>query len=289
MKILTFDFEDWFHLLDNEATASVAGWKNFPSRLGKGMHALLNMLDRHDQKATFFILGWVADNYPSLVKEISARGHHIGSHSYSHQLVYRQTPQEFRDDLAKSKDIIEGIIGRPIDSYRAPGFSIVSESLWAFEIIADLGFKLDSSVFPAARSHGGIVEFPYAEPCIGLLGSSDLRLFPLNSRQVFGKSFVYSGGGYFRLCPEFLLKYWFKRDNYVMTYFHPRDFDPDQPVAPGLGYFRYFKSYVGLSGALHKLEKLIRHHEFVALDDADRLVDWSKAKTVNLLNSGKHI
>ena len=285
MKILTFDIEDWFHILDNEETSSSSSWDKFPSRIDESVNTILDFLDSYDQKATFFILGWVAENHPNIVLEIHNRGHHIGCHSFAHQLVYEQSQIEFKEDLKKAKNIIESIIGIEVDSYRAPGFSINSKSLWAFQIISDLGFKIDSSIFPASRAHGGLKKFPYAEPIIGSIGNEDIKLFPLNSKNYFGKSFVYSGGGYFRLLPLFLLKKWFESDDYIMTYFHPRDFDSNQPIVPGLNPYRYFKSYVGLSGALDKLNLILKENDFITLNEANSQIDWSSAKKINLIDS----
>lgn len=282
MKILTFDIEDWFHILDHEETKSSESWDRFPSRVEKNVHTILDLLDENNQKATFFILGWIAEKFPHLIKEIADRDHHIGCHSYTHQLVYKQSHKEFKEDLKNAKEIIESIICRNIDSYRAPGFSINSKSLWAFDILLELGFRIDSSIFPANRAHGGISSFPYAEPVLGNIGSELIKIFPMNSKKILGRSFIYSGGGYFRLFPSFLIQGWFKNDAYVMTYFHPRDFDPNQPIIPGLNYLRYFKSYVGIKGALFKLENLLKNNHFMTLEEANNIVDWSSAKILNL-------
>ena len=279
MKILTFDIEDWFHILDNEETNSVDDWGQFPSRLEKNVNTILDLLDTNNQKATFFILGWIAEKFPNVIQEIAQRGHHIGCHSYAHQLVYSQSKKEFKEDLKKAKDLIESVTCKSIDAYRAPGFSINSKSLWAYEILFEHGFSIDSSIFPANRAHGGISSFPYAEPVLGNIDGNFIKLFPLNSKKVLGKSFIYSGGGYFRLFPSFLLQRWFKNDDYVMTYFHPRDFDSDQPVVPGLNYVRYFKSYVGLGGSMAKLENLLNTNQFVTIEEANNIVDWSTVKT----------
>lgn len=282
MKILTFDIEDWFHVLDNEETNCIDDWGRFPSRVEKNVYTILNLLDDNNQKATFFILGWIAQKFPKLVREIAQRGHHIGCHSYAHQLVYSQSKKEFKEDLKKAKELIESVTCKSIDAYRAPGFSIDAKSLWAFEILFELGFRIDSSIFPANRAHGGISSFPYAEPILGTIGGNFIKLFPLNSKKALGQSFIYSGGGYFRLFPSFLIQRWFRNDDYVMTYFHPRDFDPNQPVVPGLNYLRYFKSYVGLGGSLAKLENLFNVNQFVTIEEASNIVDWSSAKIVSL-------
>ena len=275
MKILTFDIEDWFHVLDNESTQSPDLWDKFPSRAEEGLERILDLLSKHNQKATFFILGWMAEKYPELIRKIDRCGHHIGSHSHTHQLVYQQSQAVFRDDLYKSKMVLEDLIAKSVTAYRAPGFSITQDAIWAFEHLIDLGFEIDCSVFPAARGHGGMQNFKVYSPCISYEFGSPLKIFPLNTRGIFGVQFVYSGGGYFRILPEWVLRRCFSQDDYVMTYFHPRDFDPDQPVIPGLGSIRYFKSYVGLGSSLGKLEVILAENKFLSLDEADAEIDWS--------------
>lgn len=281
MKVLTFDIEDWFHLLDNSQTASENSWVQFESRIDSGVERILDSLNNRNQTATFFVLGWVAEKYPHIVKKIDDAGHHIGSHSFAHQLAFTQTKAEFEDDLVKSKDIIENILGKSINAYRAPGFSITKNNLWAFESLIEAGFELDSSVFPAGRAHGGFTGFGSDKPMLlNVLGKS-LKLFPINSKKIFGKSFIYSGGGYFRLFPLPLLNYWFSNDKYVMTYFHPRDFDPSQPMVPGLNMVRKFKSYVGLSSALSKLDYILAKNQFVSIEQASRMINWNKVKKID--------
>jgi polysaccharide deacetylase family protein (PEP-CTERM system associated) len=282
MKILTFDIEDWFHVLDNEDTRSPVFWEKFPSRAEEGLERILELLSNQNQKASFFVLGWMADKYPDLVRKIDRCGHHIASHSYAHQLVYQQSPTAFRRDLYRSKMVLEELISKPITAYRAPGFSITDDTRWAFEQLVDLDFKIDCSVFTASRQHGGMPSFPSHAPCISLEFDSPLKFFPISPRVIGGISFIYSGGGYFRLIPKWLLRSWFSSDTYVMTYFHPRDFDPDQPTIPGLGPIRKFKSYVGLGSALRKLEAIVAENEFMSLDEADIAFDWSNALQVRV-------
>lgn len=282
MRILTFDIEDWFHILDNQSTKSVKEWEQYPSRLAANMDKILNLLDKYDQKATFFCLGWIAEKYPEEIKKIFNRGHEIGSHSHYHQLVYEQSPEDFREDLLKSKDIIEQLIGEQIRSYRAPGFSITSSNNWAFEILVENGFEVDCSIFPANRSHGGFADFGSATPCKISINNKSLKEFPINSYSFFGTNMIYSGGGYFRLFPYPWLHRRLAKDDYVMTYFHPRDFDPDQPMIEGLSIFRKFKSYVGLSRAFGKLEKMLRDFDFMSLDQAEQIVDWKQVRTIDL-------
>jgi polysaccharide deacetylase family protein (PEP-CTERM system associated) len=275
--ILTFDVEDWFHILDNSETNDVAQWECFPSRLESGVKRLLDFCDRVGVKATFFILGWVAERAPDVIAEISRRGHEIACHSYRHQLVYTQSPSEFESDLVMGLDQIEFATGiRPI-AYRAPGFSITAKCAWAFDILARNGIEIDCSVFPASRAHGGIPGFPAGEPCLLETPSGQqLKILPMSYGSVFGRRIVFSGGGYFRSLPYPILKLAFDHSEYVMTYFHPRDFDPDQPMIPGLTQARRFKSYVGLATALSRLERLSGTTNFVSIGNAISNTDWAK-------------
>ncbi|MGH1454586.1 MAG: polysaccharide deacetylase family protein [Paracoccaceae bacterium] len=283
MKVLTVDIEDWFHILDHEETGTEAEWASFPSRIDAGVTRILDAFDRHKVKGTFFILGWIARTAPDAVAEIARRGHEIANHSDMHKLVYTMTPQEFETDLLRANEAIEKATGIVPTAYRAPGFSVTADCAWAFEIMARNGFRLDCSVFPASRSHGGIPHFPLGGPCtLTTPDSQTLRCFPINLKTIAGRRLVYSGGGYFRLAPRGLLRRWFGNDPYVMTYFHPRDFDPDQPLVPGLSAARRFKSYVGLRGALPKLETLISENEFVTLGAAEAATDWQAVPAVRV-------
>jgi len=266
VNIATVDVEDWFHILDHAETESVESWKNYPRRVEIGLRKILDLFDKYSVKGTFFILGWIADEYPDLVQEIYQKGHEIGSHSYAHQLVYKQTSDEFRDDLMRAEEAIERATGTRPKFYRAPGFSITKQSLFALRILIERNYLADCSVFPARRAHGGLPQFTTQKPCrVVIAGVGDIIEFPINTTQIFGKKFIYSGGGYFRLFPEFAVKYLFKSSLYNMSYFHPRDFDPDQPVLSSLSKKRKFKSYYNLAGTEAKLDKLLSVEEFISL------------------------
>lgn len=279
MKFLTFDIEDWFHILDNPETENVSSWRKFESRVEYGSSLILDLLEKHKIKATFFCLGWIAEKYPKLIKKISNGGHHLGSHSYYHQLAYKQTKTEFRNDLSKSIKLLEDITGNKINAYRAPGFSIKEQNIWAFDIISDLGIKYDSSVFPASRSHGGMSKFSEDKPCFIKTKKGNLLLeLPLNTYSLFHKKLVYSGGGYFRITPRIISNYLFNKQQYVMTYFHPRDFDSKQPMVPGLSTIRKFKSYYGISGTYDKLDKILSRNDFYPICS----IIEENLKTINL-------
>ncbi len=282
MNILTFDVEDWFHVLDNESTKDEKQWLQLESRIERNMEKILGLLEKHEQKATFFTIGWVARKYPEILKKIDSFGHEIASHSDMHQLVYDFNREEFRQDLERSVKSIEDVVGKKVRAYRAPGFSLKDQNKWVFEELVMNGIEIDCSVFPAKRAHGGFEEFGYAEPAYIEMNGGLIKEFPINIYPIFGKNIIFSGGGYFRLIPYPLMKHFMKKSNYVMTYLHPRDFDHTQPMIEGLSAFRKFKSYVGLKGSYNKLEKLITDFEFVDLATADKQIEWSNAKKIIL-------
>lgn len=286
-RILTVDLEDWFHILDNEETADPSVWSKFDSRVEVTTKKLLALFDEHRVRATFFVLGWIAQEYPELVREIRLRGHEIACHSHLHQLVYTQTLAEFEKDLIQATEAIERACGvRPI-AYRAPGFSITNSQQWAFRVLSEQGYLVDCSIFPARRAHGGIPNFPSSGPCIlENSNGSSLISMPINVIKFFNNKIIFSGGGYFRIFPLWALNRLFRSSPYVMTYFHPRDFDPFQPMVPGLSMARKFKSYVGLSGSEIKLKSLLSELDFLTLFEATELctTESSLMKKVKLDN-----
>lgn len=154
--ILTFDIEEWFHILDIDSLEEKKDWNRFEQRVYENTQRILDLLKENNIKASFFVLGWIAKNYPDLVQKISDQGHEVGTHSFNHLLIYKYSPKEFEKDLKDSVNSIQKIINKKVRLFRAPGFSIKKDNLWAFEILAKENISIDSSVFPAARSHGGI-------------------------------------------------------------------------------------------------------------------------------------
>ena len=283
MRILTFDVEEWFHLLNHKETRSESEWLKFEPRIEANLERILLMVEQCGAKATFFCLGWIAEQYPHLVRKIADAGHEVACHSSRHQLAYRQTLEEFRKDLRDANGAISDATGLAVDTYRIPGFSLTQNSIWALDILVEEGVKVDCSVFPAVRGHGGLPKFTSDEPCIVRTPQHHfLKEFPLNTQSVLGSKVVFSGGGYFRLFPYWLLKKLFTDSEYVMTYFHPRDFDADQPLIPNLPVARRFKSYVGLKGAEAKLIKLLNDFEFVDVRTAVSEIDWDNAPVIEV-------
>lgn len=285
MNILTFDIEDWFHLLDYKETRDEKEWLRYDVRIHANVNRILQLLDQKKLKATFFCLGWVAEKYPEIIRSISDQGHEIGSHSHMHGLVYEQNREVFKKDLQSSIRCIEDVIGEKVHSYRAPGFSLTEECLWAYEVLQEEGLSIDCSLFPANRAHGGMPSIKIAEPCILDFGGYEIKEFPMNFYKIGPARIVFSGGGYFRVFPYPLVRFFFGQSDYVMTYFHPRDFDSEQPMIDGLSMARKFKSYYGLSGSFQKFTKILDDFDFISLGEADCLVDWSKVQRIKFTNN----
>jgi polysaccharide deacetylase family protein (PEP-CTERM system associated) len=280
--ILTFDLEEWFHLLECDSIPGVEGWDSLESRIEGNTERLLELLDRHHVQATFFALGWVARRYPGLLRRIVARGHGLGCHSDVHSLVWSQSPAAFREETARALESISGAVGQPVTCFRAPGFSITAECLWAFEVLLDLGITSDSSVFPGAHAHGGTrTLFPGGPFRIGV-GGRTLREFPVSLAGVGPMQLAFVGGGYFRLLPLPLISHWTRRQPGPMTYFHPRDFDAGQPRIPGLSALRRFKAYVGIPGATRKLDVFIDRFGGRSLAQASSAIDWEATPLVRV-------
>ena len=284
MRVLTFDIEEWFHILDNDSTRSEVQWAKYETRIHENCERLLGMLSDKGTRATFFCLGWIVEKFPEVIRKIADKGYEIGTHSYRHQLAYQQSPEEFRQDLARSIKTIEDLLGKKVRAYRAPGFSVGSKNAWVFDCLLELGITIDCSVFPAERAHGGFPDFGTARPSWIETRSGRLKEFPINTRDLLGKQFVFSGGGYFRLFPYLLLRSWIAHAPYVMTYFHPRDFDPNQPIIKDLSAVRRFKANYGLVSAEGKLRRLLDDFSFTDLAGAEELVDWDSAPCLTLSN-----
>lgn len=277
MNILTFDIEDWYNC---DFISEDFHWDKYEVRIYDGVGRILDELAKRNQKGTFFCLGWLAEHHPSIIKIIADEGHQVGCHSYQHELATRFTPQQFREDTYKAKSLIENVIGKKVDVFRAPGFSITEKNPWALDVLVELGFKYDSSVFPSDHDYGGMPSYGKGEPAIIKHGDITIKEFPITIHEIAGKHLVFSGGGFFRLFPYSLIKSWSKQSGYLMTYFHPRDFDPDQPMIDYLPMMRKFKSYVGLKTSFKKFQRYLDDFDFVNIEEADKRIDWESAKKI---------
>jgi polysaccharide deacetylase family protein (PEP-CTERM system associated) len=266
---LTIDVEDWFHIVDVRGAPPVEAWSAMPSRVERNCRKLLDMLAEHDTRATCFFLGWVAEKFPQLVRAAAAAGHEIASHGYSHQPVYELTEAQFFEDVRRTKESLEQISGRPVHGYRAPSFSLVARTPWAFERLAAAGYRYDASIFPGARGNGGLPEAPLI-PTRVETRSGTLLEFPVSMVEIARRRICFFGGGYLRLFPYGCIRAMTDRvhneGRFVVFYLHPREIDPDQPRL-SMSLPRRFKSYVNLRGTEAKLLRLLRELRFEPLSE----------------------
>jgi len=268
---LSVDVEDYFHAEAIAAHIEREHWPSMESRVVENTYRVLDLFDEHHARATFFVLGWVAERFPKLVKEIHARGHEIGCHSYWHRLVYRLTPAEFRDDTYRAKNAIESSIGVKVIGYRAPSFSVTSRSVWALKILSELGFAYDSSIFPIRHDFYGIPNHIRFACRYEGDGKQELVEIPLSTWQWANVTLPFGGGGYLRILPFSYTRRAFRRVNDVelqpaIVYFHPWDIDPGQPrlEVPMRSRLRH---YTNLSCMRKRIELLLQNYEFVPLCD----------------------
>jgi polysaccharide deacetylase family protein (PEP-CTERM system associated) len=264
MNILTLDIEEWFHINDSDWTQS-SNWKKLDARVEKNTKAILNLLAKHNQKATLFIMGWIAEEYPDMLKEIAANGHEIGYHSYYHMRPKHQNPQTFEEDLQNGLKAIEEITKQKVEVYRAPNLSLDQNTLWILPILLKNGIKLSSST-KAMRQINGI-NIPN-QPFIWNTAEGDLPEFPLNRQSILGYPLTFTGSGYFRLFPLWFTNYLYHKHSYNNGYFHPNDIDANVPTPKELGIIRNWLNTVGSARAIDKLDKLLSQNHFFTVSQA---------------------
>jgi len=268
--MLTFDVEEYFHC---EAFRGVIGptrWDRWPSRIEAQTESLLALLAESGVRATFFVLGCVAETRPEIVMDIAAAGHEIACHGESHEMLTRLGPAEFRVETRLAKTRLEDLTGRPVLGYRAATFSLVRETAWAIDILAELGFEYDSSVQPIRHDRYGVPDAPaVVHRAAGPAGGTILEIPPM-TRRVAGRNLPLGGGGYFRLLPAVLfdqaLRWWERKGRSAMLYLHPWEFDADQPVVP-VGALSRFRHRVNLHRTAEKLKSLLAAHRFAPVRD----------------------
>lgn len=271
LNAFTVDVEDYYQVSAFEDQIDRGAWHGYPSRVVANTQRLLDLLDQHATKATFFVLGWTAREFPQLVEEIRDRGHELGSHSFWHRLVYRQTPDEFRMDLRDSIKAIADAAGVRVICYRAPSFSITRKSQWALEILAEEGIEVDSSIYPIYHDRYGM---PDAQPGIHRreMQSGTIVEFPPTVLQTRLFNIPVSGGGYFRLYPRRFTSACIKRVNRrqhpFMFYVHPWEVDPAQPRLPSSSRISTWRHRVNLHSTHAKLDCVLKRARFGRLSES---------------------
>lgn len=269
VNAFTVDVEDYFQVAALAPAIDRASWPQRESRVERNTGVLLDLLAEHAIHGTFFVLGWIAERHPLLIKRIATEGHEIACHGFSHRLIYEQTPDEFREETARSKCTLEDLTGAAVIGYRAASFSITRRSLWALDLLIDLGFKYDSSIFPIRHDRYGI---PGADPRPAPLTAPSGRTlveFPMSAASYLGIRVPVSGGGYFRLLPYFLTRSGLRQINGARGrpftfYLHPWEVDPDQPRVH-VGWLSRFRHYTNLHRCEARLRRLLEEFRFGAM------------------------
>lgn len=269
---LTVDVEDYYHVSAFAGTLQPRQWDGMPSRVDGNTRKLLDLFESKDARATFFVLGWVAERYGDLVKEIVSRGHEVASHGYSHQLVYKQSPEVFREETLRSKGLLEDLTGQPVRGYRAASYSIVRESLWALDILAEAGFTYDSSIFPVYHDRYGMPGAPEKIHRAITPGGAQLVEFPLSVVKFARWHLPVAGGGYFRFYPYSLSRALLRKSSRDLNqpfifYLHPWEIDPQQPRIDNAPLLSRFRHYLNLDRCEHRLQRLASDFRFTTVAD----------------------
>lgn len=272
LNALTVDVEDYFHVQAFAGSVSPQAWDGYESRVERNTLRILDLLDEHGLKATFFILGWEAERRPGLVRRIADNGHEVACHGYGHQLIYRIGPEAFRQDVTRAKSLLEDLTGGQVLGYRAPSYSITAKSMWALDILVECGFTYDSSIFPIFHDTYGVPDAPRF-PHVLTLGSGSLVEFPPTTFEARALRLTYrlpvAGGGYLRLFPLALVQRALASINAregqpVVVYFHPWEIDPKQPRIPAPLKSR-FRHYTNLHTTEAKLRRLFNQQHFAPM------------------------
>lgn len=272
---LTIDVEDYFQVSAFAAHIDRSAWETMPCRIERNIERVLAMLALSGAKATFFTLGWLAERFPRMVRDIVAQGHEVASHGQAHLRATDQSPGDFSDDISRAKRVLEDVAGVEVRGYRAPSFSIGQNNLWAFDCIAEAGYRYSSSVYPVRHDHYGMPDAPR----FAFRVREQLLEIPITTARVFGRNLPAGGGGYFRLAPYRLSSWAIRRVNQVdrraaIFYFHPWEIDPKQPRVAGVSAKTRFRHYLNLDRTEGRLRRLMRDFQW---DRVDRVFDLEAA------------
>ncbi len=264
---MTIDVEDYFHVSAFENTISRDDWDRLPLRVEINTDRLLELFDSKNTKATFFVLGWVAERCPGLVKRIAEAGHEVASHGYAHGRATEQSAEEFRADVLKSKHMLEDLVGVKVIGYRAPSFSVCEKSAWVFDVLGELGFLYSSSTYPVKHDLYGVPDWPRFK----YEKNNGLIEIPMTTLPLAGKNLPISGGGYFRLFPYALSRYFYtqfqkKEGKPGIFYMHPWEIDPEQPRQKNVPLKSTFRHYLNLSRQMDRLSRLLDDFSWGRMD-----------------------
>ena len=264
---LTIDVEDYYQVAAFKDQIAPSDWSSQVSRVERNTHKFLEITEEHSVTATFFFLGWVADQFPNMVREVVAAGHEVACHGYSHQLIYEQSQETFKQETLRSKALLEDQAQTSVAGYRAASYSVTPKSLWALDIISEAGFEYDSSIYPIRHDNYGLQGGPHTPYKIELRNGACLVEFPITTAPIASLNIPVGGGGYFRLLPYFLTRWFLQRrqkfvDAPFVFYLHPWELDPDQPRIEGASPKSRFRHYLNLDKVEARLDALLTDFEF---------------------------
>nr|WP_309370653.1 XrtA system polysaccharide deacetylase [Nitrosomonas sp.] len=266
---MTIDVEDYFQVSAFEDHIPKSSWNTIPCRIERNMERILDLLDEKQTKATFFTLGWIAERYPQMIRRMVDDGHELASHGWGHARVTDLTPAEFKVDIIRSKTILEDIGGQTVQGYRAPSFSINNQNLWALDCLAEAGYRYSSSIYPVQHDHYGMPDAPRF--AYFPRGDNGVLELPVTTVRLWGRNLPAGGGGYFRLWPYTVSKWFIQRLNGVEShaaifYFHPWEIDVNQPRQKGISFKTRFRHYLNLHRMEKRLRALIRDFQWDRMD-----------------------
>ncbi len=271
VNAFSVDVEDYFQVANLGSAISRDSWSALESRVERNSEVLLELLAERGVRGTFFVLGWIAERHPALVRRIARAGHEVASHGFSHQLIYRQPPAEFREETLRSKGLLEDLVGTAVIGYRAASFSITRQSLWALDVLIDAGFRYDSSIFPIRHDRYGIPGFSPEPGLVAAPSGRTLAEFPMSAASFFGLRVPVCGGGYFRLLPYGVTRSGLRRINRAHArpftfYLHPWEIDPGQPRVK-VGWLARFRHYTNLRRCEPRLRRLLGEFRFAPMSE----------------------
>ncbi len=279
MKIITIDLEEWYHQLGYPSENKYENSRHLEKRIHLSLDYILETLDEHNIKTCFFTVAQIAQQQPKLIKKIITNGHRLGLHGLYHYHPEKIKRKQLTENIRTAKNIIEDTSGTKIIANRNPGFIMNPDLLWIMDILLDLKIRIDCSICTAKTSHGGWYKYPVRKAHLIKTKHGNIKEFPLNN--CFFNSIANTGGGYFRLLPLKLLKHLSKKPNYLMSYFHPRDFDQRLPIYSNFSILRNFRMQYGLQGNRKKLQDWVKYVKPIGLMEANEQIDWSKQVSIS--------
>lgn len=265
-NVFSVDLEDYYMVSGFSGAIRFEDWDRFEGRIEGSTEKLLDLLHRHDVRATFFVLGWVARKYPDLIRRIHSNGHEIASHGYNHKPVFGMTPEEFQRDMTLTRDILEDITSETVIGYRAPSYSITRESIWALGILIKLGFRYDSSIFPIHHDFYGYPDFARSPVAVTVEGAGKILEIPMSTIRILGRNIPVCGGGYFRLYPfaftEWSIRHLNRQENLpAIFYIHPWELDEGQPKV-NAGAIRTLRHRINIAKTESRIRELLNIFPF---------------------------